>query len=231
MRTFFIGIFLAIQSLFVAWQNSYGMGSPGPPNGVATAENQVIQILRQGTEIAQQAQMIHNQFQSLKGLSGSWESVFEELFKLHRIVEEGKALAYSLSNLEEAFKAAFPGYEPPEDFVLAYKNWTETTLDTISASLKAAGFQSRQFRTEEATMSTLRALSDSALGQSQALAAGNRISAEVVSQLQKLRQLQMAQIQSESSFMAYQVNKDAQLKAVIDDFFRTIPERGRGRRY
>jgi len=210
------------------WQPSLAAG------GLATEWTQlanhielVAAVAKQTQMVINQVQMIANQIEMLKSIKtfpkGEWGKVIMILNQLDSIVRQGQALSYAMQHLSETFQEKYPGYQAPADYALAYQNWSATTLDSIRGALMAAGFQSEQFATETATMTTLQNLSDSAVGQTQVIQAGNMIANQLVAQLQKLRQLQMAQMQAQNAYMAHEVNQQAASEAAVDEFFKEIP--------
>jgi P-type conjugative transfer protein TrbJ len=86
------------------------------------------------------------------------------------------------------------GLENGETFSDSYQSWSDTNRDTIAATLRAAGLTSEQFGSEEATMAQLRTMSETSVGQMQALQVGHEIAAQQVEQAQKLRGLVSQQI-------------------------------------
>ena len=83
----------------------------------------------------------------------------------------------------------------------------------------AANMQSNQFATEEMTLKQLRTMSQSATGQMQAIQVGSQIAEQQVQQLQKLRQLMMAQLNQQNTYMAGQEQKEATRKVAADRAF------------
>jgi P-type conjugative transfer protein TrbJ len=57
------------------------------------------------------------------------------------------------------------------------------------------------------------------------------LASEEIQQLQKLRQLHMAQMQSANAYMAYEVNKDSATNASLNEFINVIEYNGGGERY
>ncbi|MDN5851193.1 MAG: P-type conjugative transfer protein TrbJ, partial [Nitrococcus sp.] len=112
------------------------------------------------------------------------------------IVQEGQGMAFSMGNIDTALRERFPSFaefaQGPlagEDFASAYQTWSETNRDTISGTLRAANLTAEQFFSEEATMEQLRSMSETSVGQMQALQVGHQIAAQQVAQTQKLRAL------------------------------------------
>lgn len=190
----------------------------------------VIQVSQTARMLVNQIQMISNQIEFLKSIAtnpnGIWDNIVPLLAQLHNVVQQGQALSYNLQNISQVFQTTFPGYVPPQNFINEYQQWTQGTLDSIRGSLMAAGLQSNQLSTESSTLTSLKSLSNGAIGQTQAIQAGNMISHEMINQMQKLRQLQMSQMQAQSAYMAHQVNLDSSTQAAIDEYIHEITPTG-----
>ncbi len=132
---------------------------------------------------------------------------------MYRIVVGGQQMAYSLSNMDQQFRNIHPGYGNYSngfDYQNAYRNWSDTTRSSVMGSLRIAAVQADDLQSERDLMIALSDASSSADGQLQALQAGNQIGVAVVSQMQKLRQLQLAQLQAQNTAaLAEQGKRDA----------------------
>ena len=114
-----------------------------------------------------------------------------------------------------------------QNFSATWQSWSATNRDTIGGTLKAAGLTAEQFSTEEATMSQLRSMSESADGQMRALQVGHDIAAQQVAQMQKLRGLVSQQMTMMGTWLqTEQTDKDL-AQARREKFFNadvtTIP--------
>jgi len=177
--------------------------------------------INQATQITYQLQQLEMQVQALKNIPrGLWGEIQTDLRQLQQIVRRNGGIAYTDSNLATDFARTYPGFSSPTDYARAYQSWTENALGGIKTSLEDAGLQSGQLQSEDDVLRSLQALSDGAMGHMQALQVGNMIAVQEVHQLQKLRQLQMAQIQAQAGFLATQQQSQssqyAALKAWID---------------
>lgn len=231
-------IFIVIINLLACSQLQAG-GGPGIPGDIATSTNQIVDIVLFGKSLVNEALGLTNQVREislhLKELETighhEWGNVSEYLVVLNRIVNRGQGISYSLQNLDETFRARYPGYVPSQNFTAAYQEWSDVTRESILGALEAAGFQSRNFHDELQTMRSLQLLSSTATGQKAAIQAGNMVSNQIVSQLQLLRQLTMAQIQAQTVYMTHKINKEAAIESGVDQFFHIIPEKTGGARY
>ena len=182
-----------------------------------TAVEVAVAVLQRVTIIAQQLEQLKNMIQNTENFpSGTWDSdALRLLLELGQIIDQGKAVAYQMQNIDAAFRQRWPGYVPPEDFNSSYDLWTQTTLDTIRGVLRSSQLQADGFLDEQTRLESLQALSDSAVGRMQAIQAGNMIATEEVQQLRKLRQIVLAQSNAQTVYMANQTNKDAQETASL----------------
>ena len=138
------------------------------------------------------------------------QNMNQAFMSLRTAVVNGQRVSYSLANLDQHFKRQYPGYGGPIDFGVAYRDWSDNTLDAVKNATALMAVHADEFATEEGTIRELQNKSRSAQGQMAALQAGNQVGIATVSQLQKLRQLQMAQMQAQNAHIAaQQSNADA----------------------
>ena len=156
----------------------------------------------------------------------------DDLDELKSVVQRGRALAYSMANLDAEFRSRFRGYGyEARKWFLEYRDWSQTSLDTTLGTLRAAGLQSRQMASEEAVLRQLRAMSRSSDGRLKVLQVGNQILEQQVQQLMKLRQLILADLQSKQAFQAAQMQREAATEAASEQFFTFGGRSGDGRGY
>jgi P-type conjugative transfer protein TrbJ len=173
------------------------------------------------TQTAKQIEEVQNQIRDLTGYSkimAVWTDVEASMIRINNLVNRGQAIAYTLSNIDTAFRQRFPDYGAAESLVnysQQYRNWSTSTLNGISSALQYAGLQAKDFSTEAATIAKIKSLSNSADGTVKAVQAANMIAAQQVEQLQKLRVMQMEQFNAEANYMAtQQKTKDSETEAL-----------------
>jgi len=205
-------------------------------NGGALETTQLlnlVELVKIALDTYQTSQKVQQQLEDMY-IQGSqltnadWGDTAQALQNLAQVVQQGQALAYSLSNNDETFREKFQTYEayltdrPDFDgsmFATKYRDWSTTNRDTIASSMASVGLQNEQYASEEATLQTLQMLSQNSVGRLQAIQAGNQIAAQQVRQIQKLRQLLMAQMQMQSTFMATQSDKEAVQTAQSEKYY------------
>ena len=182
-----------------------------------TAIQAVEGVLQRITIIQHLLEQLENMIQNTENFpEGVWDSqALPRLLELGEIIQQGEAVAYTMADIDGAFRSRWPGYVPPEDFNASYDLWTRSTLDTVRGVLRSTQLQAEDFLTEETRLEALQALSDTSVGRMQAIQAGNMIATEQVQQLRKLRQLMMAQSNAQTVFLANETNKAAQETASL----------------
>ncbi|AXC16439.1 Conjugative transfer protein TrbJ (plasmid) [Acidisarcina polymorpha] len=193
----------------------------------ATEYTQILNYVQLFGQLEKQVTMVENQLKELTNMATQGVTITDQLFgsvvndisSLRQIVSTGQSLAYTLTNMDAQFKVRFPGYAPSTNYGQSYQQWSQTSLDSILGALKAAGLQNTQFDSEAATLNSLQAQSQSAVGRMQALEVGNEIADNEAQQLLKLRQLMMADIQSKAAFQSAMIQQQATDQANSDAFF------------
>ncbi|MCT9000392.1 P-type conjugative transfer protein TrbJ [Chelativorans intermedius] len=192
-------------------------------------QNQITQITQLSEQIQNQLRIYENMLQNTLQLPDHvWGQVESDLMALQNLVNQGEGIAFAMGNIDDVLKQRFEsfaefetGLARGEDFSSSYQSWSDTNRETISATLRAAGLTADQFASEEATMSQLRSMSQSSVGQMQALQVGHQIAAQQVAQTQKLRGLVSQQITMMATWhQSEQAAKDlAQTRR--EDFFNS----------
>jgi type IV secretion system protein TrbJ len=136
-------------------------------------------------------------------------NIAADLAMLSNILVQSQGLAADMAQMDVTFRKVYGTYNGPDaatQFALKYNDWTNSTLNTIGAALKAAGYQGNLLNNEQLWMRQIQALNQSPQGRNEALQLGNTIAIEEVAQLQKLRQLMIADMTSKGAFTVQQVN-------------------------
>jgi P-type conjugative transfer protein TrbJ len=181
-----------------------------------TAARALQSNINEATQIQNQLQQIAMEVKNLTRFpTGVWGDIQSELNQLTQLAQSSGAISYAMQNLSAQFHQRYPGYQAPADYQQEYQQWTTNALDGIRTALEAANQQNNQFAEENGNMQRIKAESDSAVGQMQALQAGNMLAAQLVQQLQKLRELQMAEMQAQTAYMATQIQEQATEKAAL----------------
>jgi P-type conjugative transfer protein TrbJ len=197
----------------------------------STVFSQAIQVAKEIETAINTAEQLRTQIQQyenmlIQGLSlpsSIFNRITSDLQRLQSLYQQSKALAGSLSNFDERFRAQFGDYnrylsqvgQNPTYMQDNYKRWSEQGFDAMRVAMQASGQNVSAIASEDAMLAQLVARSQSAEGRMQAIQVGNEIAAQQVQQLQKLRQMLDAQIQSQSMWYAQNIERQA-----VDDAFR-----------
>ena len=219
--------------VFVVAFSMLFVGAPTPSDagviaGVATEWTQILNhvqliqsYIRQGLQLANELK--HYQLalkESLIQPNQVFGVIQQDLGQLAQLVQGGRALAYSMANLDAQFRNTFTGYGfRTQGYYQDYQKWSQTSLDTTLNSLKAAGFHGQQLQTQQGILAALRAQSTGAGGEVQAIEVGNQIAEQQVEQLMALRQLMLVDLQSKQAYQAEQIQKEQAAAAAGQQVF------------
>lgn len=143
-----------------------------------------------------------------------WHDAMTDIYNVAAIAQNGQGIAYSAADIDQQFRIKFPGFAKSQlPYLDHYQQWSQTALDTINGSLRGTGLSYRTLINEQQYLAHLRAASESAQGQMQALTVGNQVALATVNSLNSLRQLLLADMQSKNTFMAAQVQNDMDKKS------------------
>lgn len=188
------------------------------------------QLASQLSQLQIETRYIQQALQGLNGNQYQWSNAQGLINNLGAIVSQSNGLAYSASNLNQAFQTAYPGYQAPANFSQQYQNNVTLTLNTLNGILQSQGSNAADFQNENTRLAFLQAQAQSAQGQTQAIQASAQIASEMVSEQQLMRQTLIAQSNAEAVYDAAQVQNaasvHAQLQEVIDAGNTQVPSYG-----
>jgi P-type conjugative transfer protein TrbJ len=189
--------------------------------------------IRQGEQLRQEILMVLDMAKHTAQVTfQTFGPIMSDIAALHSIVQNGRALAYSMANLDSEFRSRFRGWGYNANaWYTQYRDWSQTSLDTTLGALKAAGLQGQQLTSEQAVLDRLRGMAQGSDGRLKALQVANQISEQQVQQLMKLRQLILADLQSKQAFQAAEIQKQAGAEAAEERLFQRGAVGGDARRY
>ena len=193
----------------------------------------VMQYIRQGQQLANELNMYADMLKNSRTLSAhAFGSIMNDINALAGIVQGGRALAYSLGNLDQLFRQTYTGYGYNAGaYYIQYRNWSQTSLDTTLGTLRAAGLQGQQLQSEQAVLNSLRSSLEGTDGRLEALHALGDISEQQVEQLMKLRELMMADMSSKQAYQAAIIQQQAASEAAAQRFFTYAPATSDGQTF
>jgi type IV secretion system protein TrbJ len=208
---------------------------PGPALGgpfaleVTQLLNHVQLVLSYVTQANQLATQIKILADAIKNTVNNPHQVFwniqADLNALAAIVQGGRSLAYSLGNLDAVWYQTYPGYSGygRTGFYNRYQNWAQTTLDTAIGAMRAAGLQGQELNNEVTLITNLEAQSQSADGRLLALNVVTQMADQQAQQMQKLRELMLADMQSKAAYFGTVIQQQADQTAAAQAFFQYAP--------
>jgi type IV secretion system protein TrbJ len=180
------------------------------PTAVAMHARQVMQYIQEAQTALRAIQMAQMMVTEGKMLATHPSTnIMADLSMLSTILVQSQGLAGTMAQMDAQFRQTYGNYNGPDpavSFALKYNNWATTTLKTINGSLNSAGYQGGMLQNERLWMTQIQAMNQMPLGRDQSLQLGNTIATEEVAQLQALRQLMIADMQSKAAFTAQQVS-------------------------
>lgn len=195
----------------------------------------VTQLIHQLSQLKQQTLYIQQELQGLKSGQFHWGNAQRLIDDLALVVKQKNSIAYSASDINEKFQKNYPGYKAPQNFSESYQNNVNTTQDTLNGVLQSMSSSAKDFQNENARLAFLQKQSESAKGQTQAIQASSQIASEMVSQIELLRQVMIAQSNAQNTYYATQIQNEANAKADLSKIIQAgstdIPEYGSSGNY
>jgi len=186
----------------------------------------VLQYAVQANQLATQIKMLTDALKnSVKNPNQVFWNVQADLNDLAGIVQGGRSLAYSLGNLDALWHQTYPGYGgyATTGYYNRYQNWAQTTLDTVAGAMRAAHLQGLQLNSEGSLLTTLEGQSQGAEGRLLALNVLAQMADQQAQQMQKLREIMLADLQSKAAFYGTVIQQQDDKTAASQTFFQYRP--------
>ncbi|PPU05216.1 P-type conjugative transfer protein TrbJ [Xanthomonas arboricola pv. corylina] len=192
-----------------------------PTNYVANFMTQLRAVqsnINEVQQIAQQIQQVKYMAENSKSLGqGDWDRGADNIGRLANLLQTGNSLAVSGKDYARQFQTMFPGYKAEKDFSGSYDKWNTTTRDSVLGAMSVANLQTTGFKDEQQALAALKQAAGSTSGQKQAMDAANQIALAQVNQMQNLRELMVAQMQAEGTYIASQTQAAQAKESSIRD--------------
>lgn len=194
----------------------------GGPVGGATEITQLLNNVQLVLQYTTQLQQYETQLKNLVRQKDLFMTNPRGMINaLSNAAEDGQAIglgsARVAKKLEDAYGSDYQKNAPysSKDF----ETWMKTTKDSIRGAMKSVGVQQDDLASDADTIMTLKDMSNSSDGSLAAAQAGNQIGINLLTQFQKLRQMNMAQAQAMNSRLLAVQNKEEQDRAETQQFF------------
>ena len=188
---------------------------------------QVLQYIREAQTALKSIQMA--QMMVREGINLAQHpstNILADLNMLSGIITQSQGLAGNLAQLDASFRMTYGNYSGPDaasTFAMQYGDWTAKTLNTICGAVNAAGYQGSMLGNEQAWMQQIQQMNQTPMGHDASLQLGNTIAIEEIAQLEKLRQLMIADMTSKGAFTAQLVNQQQATQSAQQNGFAHAP--------
>jgi P-type conjugative transfer protein TrbJ len=174
------------------------------------------QIVQQYQQIQNQVQQIRHGVQSLKKLDvRNWREVYDLIAYMDYLMRQGQALAYSLDNVLETYKATYPGYQPWKSYAGESELQSRSALDTFGNALRTLHQEYQHDINDQLLLERIKAQVDAADGPEQALEALNSLQTFNAQELSVTKRTLAATANLHAVFYAHQLNREAQSEATF----------------
>jgi P-type conjugative transfer protein TrbJ len=211
----------ALIAVPVAYAQFFAVGGATEITQLANHAELVAMYAKQLQQLAtaiQTYQEIVRMGQLLKGMQ--WTTAQQDIMNIGLIAQQGQGISFSLANLDAQFRRAYPGFaNSGAPYFRQYQVWAQVALDTIRGTVQGSGISWQQMQNEQAMIRYFQSQAGSLDTQMAALQLGNVVGVEALSQMNKLRQIFLADMQSKHAFQAYQVQKDMSQQNYEQTFF------------
>lgn len=221
---------LVLLLLLLTFCSAPGPALAGP---FATELTQILNHVELVLSYAAQAEQLATQIKilvdavknSVRNPNQLFWNIQSDLNALGGIVQGGRSLAYSLGNLDALWQQTYPGYGgyARAGYYNRYQVWSQTTLDTVAGAMRAARLQGQQLNGEVSLITSLEGQSQSADGRLLALNVLTQMADQQAQQMQKLRELMLADMQSKASYYSTVIQQQADRTAASQAFFQYAP--------
>lgn len=188
---------------------------------------QAEQLLNQIETLANNVQQYQNMLKNTTKLPDAvFGDALGDIRKITETIKKAKGLAYTAGNIEQSFNAKYKSLKGLMDNGVSaqslqqlYQAWSDDTNDSILTTFKALGEEASTIESEAELMAELQSRATTADGQMQALNVGNELAVQSVAQMQKLRNLQMLQIQMMArDLQGRQTKEEAELARALETY-------------
>lgn len=192
-------------------------------------------IAQMTQQLARQAQMVQQQIQQYQNMlvntaslpAQQWGQTMQSINQVNNLLRQAQSLSYQSRNIEQQIRQRYQGYSgyssagvTSAGMASKYQQWSDDTNSSVAATMRGLGLQNDQMADEDALMKQLEAMGNTAQGRMQAAQVGNQLAAQAVRQTQKLRQLQMMQLQMQANWYAQQQDRQAMQSAAGAQAFK-----------
>jgi P-type conjugative transfer protein TrbJ len=191
----------------------FGSGIVFDPSNFA---RNVLHYARRLEQMNMQRQQLRQQLTALRKLRApNWRQINATLTQMDALMQQGRALAYSLRAIDAEFQRTFPGAKVFRNYPTEQQTQAVRTLATLRGALNAANRAARDFPTSVARLDAMKRQLGSIQGHEEALELNGTIGMYSAEELTLLRQAVSALTNVQAVYYADQVNAQAQEAATV----------------
>lgn len=183
---------------------------------VLTAARALKSNLNEAQQLYNQAVQLANEARNLARFPVDyWDRIRTNYEQLKALAQGNASIGEYLQRVNNQFNAIYPGYQVAESYTDSFKTWTGNTLKLANQVFNATESQRKLFESTTDRTQAIVANSVTGEGLTQQIQSQVALSAEMVSELQKIQQLQGEQATLQAAYIAGQVQDQAAEKAAI----------------
>lgn len=190
---------------------------PGMPQVVydpSAVAKLVTQLSRQLQQISVARGQLQAQLDNMRKLSNPpWRRITATMAQVDLLAQQGRALAYTLRNIDSEFQQTFPGWRLSGTMAADMRTQNERTLATLRGALNATATTAQQFPIATANIDAMKSRMASITSAQQAAELNGVIGIESAEELALLRQQLAAQSNAQLVALADRINHELQAAA------------------
>lgn len=226
-----------------AWALAMGLGialpaplAAPPARAVAfvcvnCADNitQLLQYAREAATALSEAQiqadsalMLANQVRNMTHLPGQVAAgIAGDISSVQGLMQRGTQLALNAGAVSSQLSNFSSYLGTPPHYPAQYQAWSQQANDAVTATLASMGLQQNQMASDQAILAAIQARAAASGGTVQAVQALTEMTGQVVAELEKLRQLIMANAQQSANGLRLATDRQASGEADWTGFIST----------
>ncbi len=186
-----------------------------------TAARTLQSNLHEAQALFNQAVQLENEARNLVRFPLDYWNRIETNYQQLKLLAQGNAsIGEYLQRVNSQFNSIYPGYQSIENYGGAVKNWTDNALKTAESVIKTANEQRKLFDSTASQTQAIVAQGATSEGGMQALQTQVSLSGQVVSELQKLQQMQAEESSMRAAYIAGQVQDKAAERKATEDWLK-----------
>ncbi|MDQ6633829.1 MAG: hypothetical protein M3Z10_03620 [Gemmatimonadota bacterium] len=176
----------------------------------------VLHYARRLEQMNLQRKQLQEQVVALRKLRNpNWRQIAAAMAQIDAIMQEGRALAYSLREIDAEFKRTFPGSQVFTDYPAEQRIQAIRTLATMRGALNAANRAAQDIPSSVARLDAMKRQLGTIQGHEEAIELTGTIGMYSAEELTLLRQAVSGLTNVQAVYYANQINTDAQRQATF----------------